>query len=137
MENQNDVLLAVRLCEVAYARLKDGKRDQLTHGDLSIISQALAGVIQKLPNDFDMYVLVPLTAVNECIGKLLREDTTVVDAETKNRLADEICHLLDTLYVSTGKYYMTHEFKYNSKLELPLRSLVDNCIERGFYFGFE
>lgn len=137
MENQNDVLLALKLCEVAYSRLKDGKRDQLTQGDISIIQQAVSGAMQKLPNDFDMYVLLPLSVVSDCLNKFITDGCAVVDNETKNRLAEEMVKLLNTMYVSVGKYYMTHEFVYSSKLEQALRSLVDNCIDRGFYFGLD
>lgn len=137
MENQNDVLLALKLCEVAYSRIKDGKRDQLARGDLSIMKQAIAGAMQKLPNDFDMYVLLPLSAIAECLNRLIADDCEVVDNETKNRLADELVKLLDTMYVSAGKYYTTHEFEYNSKMEVTLRSLVDNCVDKGYYFGMD
>ena len=137
MESNNDVLLGMRLCERAYAQLKEGKRDQLTVSDLDIINQALNGALQKFPKDFDIFVVSPLSSITECISTLLARGDSVVDNETKLVIVGEFDKVMDVLYLSVGKYYMHHEFDYKSKLEDTLRRVVDNCVERGFYFDEE
>ncbi len=69
----------------------------------------------------------------------LKEQPTFVetDMESKQIIINELSKALNELYKFAGKYYTTNHFTYNLGKEDILRSIVDACINQGYYFGYD
>lgn len=140
MSMVNDkVLSAVILLQRVIPRLKANDRSTISRQNLMHVQQTISMVIQQLLNDCTKpLVLTPLMEIVQLIEDVTADETFVeTDAETKNLIVDRANTALSQLYLFAGEFYMTHEFTWTLTKTDVLRTIVDACIDLGFYFGYD
>ena len=138
MAQPNDkVLSAVILMQRVIPRLNANDRSTIKRQQLLSIQQSITMALQQLYNDCKQpLVLTPLMEVVELISNVTSEETFVeTDAETKALIVDRVGKSMQQLYLFAGRFYMDHEFTWTLAKSDVLRSIVNNCIELGYYFG--
>ena len=138
MGQVNDkVLSAVILMQRAIPRLNANDRSTIKRQQLLSIQQSITMALQQLYNDCKQpLVLTPLMEVVELITNVTSDETFVeTDAETKALIVDRVNKSMQQLYLFAGHFYMENEFTWNLAKSDVLRSIVNNCIESGYYFG--
>lgn len=134
------VLSAVILMQRVIPRLNANDRSTIKRNQLLSIQQTISMVLQQLVSDAGdkPLLLTPLMEVVELISDVTTEETFVeTDAETKALIVNRIAQAMQHLYLFAGQFYMTHDFTWTLTKSDVLRSIVDNCIELGFYFGYD
>lgn len=137
--DKNEVLSAVILMERIIPRLHANTRELISKQHLTQIQQSLSMVLRQLTNECkDPLVLTPIMEVMTLIDNVTEDETFVeTDAETKSLIVDRLADASSQLYLFAGKYYMKNEFTWSlSKFDV-LKHIVDNCMELGFYFGYD
>lgn len=140
MGQVNDkVLSAVILMQRVIPRLHAQDRSTIGKQQLTGIQNTISMVLQQLVGDCDNpLVLTPLMEVVELISEVTSDDTFVeTDNETKQLIVDRVSNALSQLYLFAGTFYMENEFTWTLSKSDVLRSIVNNCIELGFYFGYD
>lgn len=138
MGQVNDkVLSAVILMQRVIPRLNANDRSTIKRQQLLSIQQSITMALQQLYADCTKpLVLTPLMEVVELISNVTSDDTFVeTDAETKALMVDRVSNSMQQLYLFAGRFYMENEFTWTLAKSDVLRSIVNNCIDLGFYFG--
>lgn len=138
MGQVNDkVLSAVILMQRVIPRLNANDRSTIKRQQLLGIQQSVTMALQQLYTDCKQpLVLTPLMEVVELINNVTSEESFVeTDSETKALIVDRISKSMQQLYLFAGKFYMENEFTWTLAKSDVLRSIVNNCIDNGFYFG--
>ena len=137
-KGNNSLLTALALVETVKPQLRFDKREQIPRASLEVINRALTQALSKINQAeiSDTYIVGYLISVVEFIDILLEQtDYTETDTETKDIITDKVLSCLDNLYLEVGKYYTDRDFDHNIRMEPLLMRVVDNCINRGYYFG--
>lgn len=138
MGQVNDkILSAVILMQRVTPRLNANDRSTLKRQQLVSIQQSITMALQQLHEDCkDVMVLTPLMDV-VCLIDSVTADASFVetDNETKQLVVENVFKALSSLYLFAGKFYMEHEFTWNISKGDILRSIVNSCVEQGYYFG--
>lgn len=140
MGQVNDkVLSAVVLMQRVVPRLNANDRSTISRSHLLSIQQTISMALQQLLNDCNSpHVLTPFMEVVQLIADVTSDETFVeTDAETKQLIVDRVKQGLSQLYLFAGAFYMENEFTWTLTKSEVLRSIVDNCIDLGFYFGYD
>lgn len=140
MGQVNDkVLSAVILMQRVVPRLNANDRSTIKKQQLIGIQQTISMALQQLIEDCNNpLVLTPLMEVVELINDVSGDDTFVeTDNETKQLIVNRVSNALSQLYLFAGTFYMTHDFTWTLSKSDVLRSIVNNCLDLGFYFGYD
>lgn len=139
MNDVNEVLTSVTLMQRIIPRLHGNTRETIRATQLNQISQSLVILIRTLKSHCtEPLILTPIMEVMTLIDTITQDDNFIeTDDETKKILVDKLTQALDHLYVFAGKFYMTHDFTWAMTKTGVLRDIVDNCMESGFYFGYD
>lgn len=131
------VLSAVILMQRVVPRLCANDRSTIKRQQLLSIQQSITMALQQLYSDCKSpLVLTPLMEVVALISNVTSDDTFVeTDAETKSLIVDRVSSSMQQLYLFAGHFYMENEFTWTLAKSDVLRSIVNNCIDLGFYFG--
>lgn len=137
--DKNEVLSAVILMERVIPRLNANSREPISKQHLSQIQQSLSMVLRQLSEECkDPLILTPIMEVMTLIDSVTEDETFVeTDAETKALIVSRLADASSQLYLFAGKYYMKNDFTWTlSKFDV-LKHIIDNCMELGFYFGYD
>lgn len=136
---KNEVLSAVILTERIIPRLNANSREPISKQHLLQIQQSLSMVLRQLTGECkDPLILTPIMEVMTLIDSVTEDETFVeTDAETKHLITERLADASSQLYLFAGKYYMQNEFTWSLSKTDVLRHIVDNCMELGFYFGYD
>lgn len=140
MAEVNDkILSAVVLLQRVIPRLKANDRSTISRQHLMHIQQTISMVLQQILNDCTQpLVLTPLMEIVQLIEDVTADESFVeTDAETKQLIVDRANNAMAQLYLFAGKFYMDHEFTWTLTKTDVLRTIVDACMDLGFYFGYD
>lgn len=138
MAQVNDkVLSAVILMQRVIPRLNANDRSTIKRQQLLSIQQSITMALKQLYEDCKKpLVLTPLMEVVELINNVTSDESFVeTDAETKSLIVDRVSNSMQQLYLFAGQFYMDNEFTWTLTKSDVLRTIVNNCIDLGFYFG--
>lgn len=137
--DKNEVLSAVILMERITPRIHANSREPISKQHLLQIQQSLSMVLRQLSEECkDPLILTPIMEVMTLIDSVTEDETFVeTDAETKQLIVERLSDANSQLYLFAGKYYMNNSFTWSlSKFDV-LKHIVDNCMDLGFYFGYD
>lgn len=139
MEN-NGPLIALAFLKRVEPAIKLDKRAQLDRTGVTEAKDCIVNAMNRLDNAGirDFYIMAYLNSAVEYIESVL-EDETFVETDTvfKKVVMDKINEAINLLYVPIGTYYMDNEFVFKDAMRPILNELIDNCISRGMYFGYD
>ena len=138
-QEKNEVLSSVILMERIIPRLRANSRETIKRTTLVGISQQLGMVLKSLIDECqDPLVLTPIMEVVNLIETITSEGTFVeTDDETKSLIVVRLKDAQHNLYMFAGRYYSTNNFTYTITKTDVLRHIVDECIDFGYYFGYD
>lgn len=138
-QDVNEVLTAVILMERVIPRLHANSRETIKRTHLTQIEQSLSMVLRSLNNYCkEPLVLTPIMEVITLIQTVLTDESFVeTNAETKELMVDRLNNAMSQLYLFAGKFYMNNKFTWNLSKTDVCRHIVDNCMDMGFYFGYD
>lgn len=137
--DNNEVLSAVILLQRIIPRLHGNTRETIKRNQLQQISQSVVIVLRSLePYCKEPLVLTPLMEIINLIQTVCADETFVeTDSETKSLLVDRAEDAFDYLCLFAGKFYIEHTFTWSFSKSDVLREVVDKCLAKGFYFGYD
>jgi hypothetical protein len=136
----NRLLTVVSLLERVKLKLKADRRDQLNKTELEgicrTIDQALELIMEA--DICIVYATAYLVDAAELTSLCVKDESFMeTSSELKDSIVDKIYSGCGELYLEVGKYYTKHDFNFDIRLERLLRKIVDECIERDYYFGLD
>lgn len=138
-QEKNEVLSSAILMERIIPRLHANSRETIKRATLVGISQQLGMVLKSLIDECqEPLVLTPIMEVITLIETITSESTFVeTDNETKGLIVSRLNDAQHHLYIFAGKYYTTNSFTYTITKTDVLRNIVDECVNFGYYFGYD
>ena len=134
----NRLIQGIAFLERTRPVMKVDSRAQLKKSDLRFVKQNIGSALGQLNEvkDCNIFITGRLVGIIDCIDNLLNEPGFVeTDLGAKQFLITNLEESLDVLYFEAGKYYTTHEFTFYERMQPLLNNIVENCIEKGYYFG--
>jgi len=120
--------------------LKADRRDQLTKTELDGICRTIDQALELLmgANIRMVYATAYLADAAELASLCVKDESFMeTSSELKDSIVDKVYSGCGELYLEIGKYYTTHDFNFDPRLEGLLKKIVDECTERDYYFGLD
>lgn len=133
----NSVLIGVTLLESLRKQLKSDERSQLSRNNLEGLKSYAEQALVKWQKTSNYIIMSNLVAIAECISSILTDSSVqAVDSATKDLLLKRADTALSESYVVAAKWYDTeHEFVYTPAIRGVLQRIIENAIDREYYFG--
>lgn len=134
-----NLVVACNILDRVSTMLHRKSRVQLSINDLKDICNYIAKAMKYIDSDIKAVSSQVLTfgacisAIDEFVAE---KDSMAISMQEKDSIVNRIYSGIVEFKVNTGIYLTTNEFDYKSNMDTVLRSIVDTCIENGYYFGY-